>query len=244
MVPLSARLPLYAQIVNTLQQQIEDGTYPPGASLPTELQLAEQFNASRQTVVRGLNMLKQDGWIESQQGRGYFVRSRPASARRGAPDYLDELVEVDESVHTKVLGVEPVMASPRIASALGLREGTPVYVRRRLITSDSGPVALSDAYVPVKIAVDTAVDQPEPVSGSLRRHIEAAGRARFDYVTERITARQPNEAEAELLDMQATDPALWVLVTAYSADDQPLMALDLLMPADRHDLEDSFALAQ
>jgi GntR family transcriptional regulator len=242
MVPMEPSLPLYARVAQTVREQIEDGTYRPGTVLPSESQLMEQFSASRQTVVRGLNLLKQDGWVESQQGRGYFVRGKPAAVRRGAPGYLDGLMDADESITTRVVSVEPVLSPPRISSALGLKANTPVYQRRRLTESDSGPVALSDVYVPVNVAVGTAIDQPEPLTGSLRRIIEAAGRARFDYFTQVIATRMPTAEEADLLQLdESAVPVLELLTTAHSADGTALMALEHILPGDRHELEDTFA---
>jgi GntR family transcriptional regulator len=61
--------PKYAAVVNAVQQRIEDGTYLPGATIPSETQLMDEFKTSRPTVVRALGILQQDGWIESEQGR-------------------------------------------------------------------------------------------------------------------------------------------------------------------------------
>src|SRR5260370_38578891 len=80
--------PKYARLIEELQRRIEGGEYPPGSLLPSEHQLAQEFAIARPTVVRALRTLRQDGWIETQQGKGSFVRGRPAlaglaSARRG-----------------------------------------------------------------------------------------------------------------------------------------------------------------
>ena len=81
--------PKYAQVIEELRRRIESGEYPPGSLLPSEHQLTEEFQIARPTVVRALRVLRQDGWIETQQGKGSFVRGRPAlagleSARHGA----------------------------------------------------------------------------------------------------------------------------------------------------------------
>jgi DNA-binding GntR family transcriptional regulator len=59
---------------------IESGEYPPGSLLPSEHQLSDEFQIARPTVVRALRVPRDDGWIESQQGKGSFVRGRPALA--------------------------------------------------------------------------------------------------------------------------------------------------------------------
>src|SRR4051794_10935682 len=74
--------PKYAVIVNALQARIEDGTYAPGAMLPSETAFMAEFNTSRVTVVRALELLRNDGWIDSEKGRGRFVRAvKPAESR-------------------------------------------------------------------------------------------------------------------------------------------------------------------
>src|SRR2546429_5308462 len=75
--------PKYAQVVAEIKSRVERGQYPPGSLLPSEHQLVSDFGVSRPTIVKALSALRQDGWIDTQQGRGSFVRGRPALA--GAP---------------------------------------------------------------------------------------------------------------------------------------------------------------
>src|ERR1039458_10846323 len=72
--------PKYAQVIAELQRRIESGEYLPGSLLPSENQLSGEFGIARPTVVRALRVLRQEGWIDTQQGRGSFVRGRPALA--------------------------------------------------------------------------------------------------------------------------------------------------------------------
>jgi GntR family transcriptional regulator, N-acetylglucosamine utilization regulator len=68
-----ARLSLYQQLYEILHEQILLGRVKPGDQLPTENELIEQYQVSRITVRRVLNMLVQDGLIYRQAGRGSFV---------------------------------------------------------------------------------------------------------------------------------------------------------------------------
>src|SRR5216684_1929555 len=72
--------PKYAQVIEELQRRIENGEYAPGSLLPSEHQLSAEFAIARPTVVRALRVLRDNGWIETQQGKGSFVRGRPALA--------------------------------------------------------------------------------------------------------------------------------------------------------------------
>src|SRR5712671_5080656 len=79
-MPYEYTPPKYAQVIDELRRRIESGEYPPGSLLPSEHQLSAEFQIARPTVVRALRVLRQDGWIETQQGKGSFVRGRPALA--------------------------------------------------------------------------------------------------------------------------------------------------------------------
>jgi GntR family transcriptional regulator, arabinose operon transcriptional repressor len=68
---------LYSQILAYFRQRILDGSLAPGARLPTELELAQEYQISRGTVRQALNALVTEGLIERVQGSGTFVRQTP-----------------------------------------------------------------------------------------------------------------------------------------------------------------------
>ncbi len=67
----------YREIYEHIQQRILSGRYAIGQQIPTETQLATQFDASRVTVARALRDLKQDGFLLRRRGAGSFVRQLP-----------------------------------------------------------------------------------------------------------------------------------------------------------------------
>ncbi|KIR63413.1 hypothetical protein TK50_21585 [Micromonospora haikouensis] len=233
--------PKYLRVLNTLRKRIEDGDYAPGAALPSENQLCTEFRVSRPTVLKALGILKQDGWIESQQGKGSFVRGRPVSGRT-SPDYARDAVELDETGETEILHVGPVLASPRIAAELKIPEGTPVYERRRRTVSGAGPVDLVATFVPVDIAVGTEITKPDPIPGGLLDLIARHKGLRADYATERMTARRVSGIEAEALDVPADESVMSVVITVHQASGDPIMTSVLVMPGSRHEIEDTYAL--
>jgi len=233
--------PKYLRVLNTLRERIESGTYPPGGGLPSENQLAAEFAVSRNSVLKALGILRQDGWIESQQGVGHFVRGR-MPAGRGSPSYARTALDLDESAQVEMLQVGPILASSRIARLLHIPDGTPVYERRRRTLSDTGPVDLVTTYLPVEIAVGTDLTKPEPVAGGLLAHIAARKHVRADYADELLTARKATEEEARLLDLDAADPVLSVVITAHQASGEPIAVSAVVLPGARHEIEDSYPL--
>ncbi|MGW5634469.1 GntR family transcriptional regulator [Streptomyces sp. NPDC003832] len=234
--------PKYVRLAQTIQSRIEDGTYAPGTRVPSENQLVQAFGVSRPTVVRALELLKRDGWLESRQGYGTIVRGRPAVVeqkdRRGA-----EALARDESLSPgRLVAVESVPVPARVASALGLPKRAQVLMRRFLVEEDGEPVELVSSYFPAGLVEGTELAGVEPLSGGSRAHLEARKKVRFDHVTERVSARLPESGEAELLDLPAGIPVLSVLVIAHDAAGQALQVSDVLLPADRQELEDTYRL--
>ena len=119
-MPYEYTPPKYAQVIAELQRRIESGEYPPGSLMPSEHQLSGEFGIARPTVVRALRVLRQEGWIETQQGKGSFVRGRPALAgvttdRRGQAE-----LERDEARKAASWSARPGRPAPPDRRAAGL----------------------------------------------------------------------------------------------------------------------------
>jgi GntR family transcriptional regulator len=239
---INIRSPKYAVMVNTVQQRIEDGTYPPGAAIPSETQFMAEFDASRPTVVRALGILQQDGWIESQQGKGRFVKGRPTAPPPRLDSRATELLNQGESAGVTLLRVGAIMATNRAASALEVDAETPVIARRRLVVAEIGPVELSTLYVLVELSAGTDLGKSEPISDGVLQHLTDRKGVSFDHATERISARLPTAEEADLLQIDEDDAVLTLLVTVYDQADQPQLAVDAVIPANRQEIEGTFPL--
>jgi DNA-binding transcriptional regulator YhcF (GntR family) len=85
----STFFPPYRRIALELRGEIEAGRYRVGQLIPTQQALVRRFQTSRATVQRALDVLRQDGYINSQQGRGSVVLDRNEMLRsQGAPPDL------------------------------------------------------------------------------------------------------------------------------------------------------------
>lgn len=69
--------PRYRVIADQLRERIESGSIPPGALLPTESALTSEFRASRGTVRQAIAVLREEGLVTTEHGRG------SVSARQG-----------------------------------------------------------------------------------------------------------------------------------------------------------------
>ncbi|MFC4054604.1 GntR family transcriptional regulator [Actinomadura syzygii] len=236
--------PKYAQLVTELQRRIESGQYPPGSAMPSEHMLIAEFDVSRPTVVAALRVLRDQGWIDSRQGKGRFVRGRPAlasleSARAGQV----RLAGSEAAVPGEVLAAGVVDAPNRVRSLLGIGSSGKAFLRRRLLTADGAPSELLSLWLPLDLAESTNLTSAEPLKQGVRQHLESRKGVKFDHVVEHIVARMPTGEEADALSMRTGTPVLVVYATARDAAGRPLMVVDTVLPADLHELEDAYPLA-
>jgi DNA-binding transcriptional regulator YhcF (GntR family) len=66
-------VPLYIQVKKQIMDEIKKGTLKVGTKMPTERELSQRLNVSRNTVSAAYNDLEQDGALKSYQGKGTFV---------------------------------------------------------------------------------------------------------------------------------------------------------------------------
>ena len=240
-MPYEYTPPKYAQVIDELRRRIESGEYPPGSLLPSEHQLSDEFQIARPTVVRALRVLRQDGWIETQQGKGSFVRGRPALAGLESPRTGEQALNRDESREPgDLIETGPAAPPARVAALLGAAGTGEVLARKRIVRQDGEASELVTWWVPAAVADGTDLDSAEPLHGGVRGHLARRKGVRVDHVLEQVTARHPTSAEARLLGVGKSAPMLAMYVAARDASGGPVLVLEVVMPGDRHELEDAY----
>jgi GntR family transcriptional regulator len=71
--PARGRKLVYMGIADVIAARIEDGTYPPEARLPAELEFVAEFGSSRESVRRAVAEVRKRGLIETIKGKGSYV---------------------------------------------------------------------------------------------------------------------------------------------------------------------------
>jgi DNA-binding GntR family transcriptional regulator len=125
--------PLYVQIRREIEAKVRDGDLPPGARLPTEMDLSTQYGVSRATAQRVLNDLAEAGLAIRRRRHGTFVADvrrqinllgfvTPVAAAKGVPG------------RHEVVSARIVRAADAILSLPGASADTAVVelVRRKL----------------------------------------------------------------------------------------------------------------
>jgi GntR family transcriptional regulator len=102
--------PLHEQAAAEIRRAIAEGQAAPGDRLPPALDLAAVLGVNRNTVLRALRLLRDEGLLEFRRGRGITVSGTPqrSALLTGARDLLalarrngyqrDELIRIIQSL--------------------------------------------------------------------------------------------------------------------------------------------------
>lgn len=149
-------VPRYVRIQRALQDRIAHGQYAVGSLMPTEIELAAEFDTSRFTIRSALRNLTQEGYVERRQGMGTRVlTAKPTSGYYQSFETLQELFQIAVDTYMVVLGSEEVQLDADLAQRIG-GEGGPVVEGERWIrvegvrwTAPGGrPLCFIQSYVP------------------------------------------------------------------------------------------------
>ncbi|HEY3329505.1 MAG TPA: substrate-binding domain-containing protein [Capsulimonadaceae bacterium] len=92
---------LYQEIASYIETGIENGKFNPARRLPSDMELARKFSASRPTVVRAMIELQNKGLIERRAGSGTYIRAREPASQGKSPQSVAIIAEGLE--HTELL---------------------------------------------------------------------------------------------------------------------------------------------
>ncbi len=191
-----------------LRDEIANGVVRPGALLPGENRLAEQFGVSRVTVRRALEGLAAEGWIEKRTGAGSVVLARPASEARIAADFaglIPQLVEIDRSTTARLLSFSYGVPPAVVAEALGLPAEARVQTAVRVRLSDGAPFSHLTTHVPADIA--ESYDETDLATQPLFRLLERSG-VQVDSATQSLSAALATPDVADALGISVGAPLL------------------------------------
>ncbi len=66
-------VPAYERVINEITDRIRSGDYASGSALPSIAQLAVEFDTSQTTIKSALVILRREGLVRGQQGKGTYV---------------------------------------------------------------------------------------------------------------------------------------------------------------------------
>lgn len=224
-------MPLWAQVCADLRRRIDSGEFATG--FPGELSLTEEYEVSRHTVREALRVLRGEGVLRSQRGRPTVVEPTVYRQSLGTLSSLfDSVAAQGATPRSDVLRLATTV-NASVCADLALPESTELVVIERLRYADDQPIAHDISWMPADIA--------RPLLGrdlsraALYAELQALGVA-IDGGSERVTAARAPRHIAELLDLAADAPVLYLERRATS-DRRAIEWRETHVRADRFSLE-------
>jgi len=196
----------YKIICDDIAQNIRNGLYLESKKLPTEEELIEKYQVSRNTIRKAIDLLTRKGLVIPIQGSGVFIRNVSCNGAINLEDFngLTEGFGSDQ-VTTKVTSFKLIDADEKLAATMQCEIGTPIYYIERLRSVSGKPYVIEYSYYNKDYIPYLS---EEIVSGSIYKYIREELKKQIGFVDREITAGILNEHDARELGLTPGEPSL------------------------------------
>jgi GntR family transcriptional regulator len=219
--------PKYLRIHRELSDRIASGQWPAGHPLPSQQQLAAEFGVSVMTLRQALQLLADDGLIQTRHGAGTYVAARYAYDLGGLRSFAADLGAQDAGITTEVLAAGTVAPPADVAARLAA-SGPVLRLRRRRL-SGGRPLIVQTSYLPAALA---HLVSPEDLGRRGLYTILAGHGLAVARADETITPAALGPRDARDLSRPRSSPALLSHRVSFTADGRPVIDDYALLPAD------------
>ena len=229
----SGLVPRYYQLKEILEKRLGSGEFQPGDQFPTDQDLCLEYNLSRGTVRRAVDMLVEEGRLRREQGRGTFTMTPqliPIFFRMS--NFDEEMRQRGRTPSTKLIQLNVIPANPNIAADLQLYPGEEVIEIARLRLADGQPMAYEKRYLAYKMC-------PELVHEDLEKesiHHLLIDKYKIPLIKARhtIEAHALTECEIELLEAPTGSAGFFVSRVTYTLNDRPVTLYQIIYRGDEY----------
>jgi len=243
--------PMYRQIAEELQGKIESGELARGSQLPTEIELREEYGASRNTVRDAIKWLTTRGLVETRPGQGTYVTEKidpfvttlsgPVDSGGGEEEvYLAEVVASRRKPRTSAHRVEIQLASQVVSEALLIKPGSEVVSRHQRRFIDDIPWSLQTSFYPMSLVAQGAgrLIEATNIEGGVVAYLDRECGIKQTAYRDTISVRPPNENEAAFFKLPADGrvAVFTVFRVGYDQDGHRFRLTITVYPTDRNRL--------
>jgi len=213
----------YQEIADELRALARDAA--PGSVLPSESELSAEFSASRVTVRRALEVVRDEGLIDARQGFGWFVATEPV------PQRLERLGTIEAQLEgsgrdavRRVVEFSFEVPPPHVRRVLGAGK---VLRVKRVNLADGEPFAVVTVWCPAALGQKLSMDDVENKPFYELIDVELLG------ATQTIGAELAASPDAELLAVPEGAPLLKCRRVTTDVDGHPVLMSEHLFAAHR-----------
>ena len=224
MQPESARpsQPLYESVRARIVDRLRSGHWSPGDRIPTEAQLASEFDVGIGTIRRAVEDLVAEGVLIRRARRGTTVAKHTEDHSFDLYFSFVDPAGQPIKLSARMLGFKKEAASPEAARALRLDRRGRVARIDNLRLLDETPLMLDRIWVPLERFVDLSADKFANRRSSIYGFYQEAFGISVVRVVENLGACIADEALAESLALPVGEALLRIERTAFTYNDSPV----------------------
>ncbi|WP_055666980.1 trehalose operon repressor [Desnuesiella massiliensis] len=191
----------YLTIYNEILTKIENGFYPSNTKLPSENELMEQYNVSRDTIRKSLNLLEDSGHIHKIKGKGSLILdinkfNFPVS---GITSFKELTQNMGVKSETIVQELECVNPDKFLKAQLNLNDEAEAWKVIRVRKIDGKKIILDKDFFNKEFV---PVLTEEICKDSIYEYIEKELGLRISFAKKEITVQQCTEEDKKYLDCE------------------------------------------
>ncbi|MDR3056208.1 MAG: GntR family transcriptional regulator [Zoogloeaceae bacterium] len=224
-------LPLYAQIKETLREQIIEGGYREHERIPSESELMNHYGVSRITVRQALSDLENEQLIFKIPGKGSFVaRPRPFQHSTRLQGFGEAMLNLGITVTNRVVSMITIQADALVAKRLQVAEGSPLMEFRRIRHANGNVISLDVTYV--RRTLGERLAREDLVRRDIFLILENDYSIPLGHADLKIDAIAADAMLAKLLDIAVGAPVLRTERLTWSRSGEPIDFEYLYYPGD------------
>ncbi len=215
-------VPLYVQIKDYIRLNIQSGVFEVNERIPSERQLADQFNVNRLTVSKAINELVQEGLLYTQVGKGTYVcATKIDQTLMSLTSFTQDMTSRGKRASSRVLYSGIQLASEEVAKALSILPGAEVIILHRVRLADDQLIALEQSHLIHALCPDLLA-RHDFSRQSLYKVLRESYGIHLTYAHQTIEASIAEADEIEALEAPPCTPILRIMRVTYNDSDQPV----------------------
>lgn len=193
---------VFQDIYRALKGNIEDGTFAYQSFLPSEAELTVRFGCSRSSVRRALRMLAEDGYVQSQQGKGVRVIRNPVlhdiSGYNGLETFNELAARLKFTPHTDAVLLEEIVADDELAEMTGFAVGSSLTHIMRARRADGMRISTDESFYLSEGVPGLTLDI---ISDSVYAYLEGELGMKIGTSKRTITVEAATESDYKYIDL-------------------------------------------
>lgn len=216
--------PIYKQIKEDIVDDILSGIYEPGDKIPKQDEYALKYHVSRLTVRKAIDDLVRKKILQTEKGKGTFVReiAKKAYSYKRLAGFSSNVVSSEIKVHSKVINIAEIKADKSVAKHLQIEENSEVVLIERLRYSNDCCVAFQKSYFLKERVKNIDFVKENLNENSLYDVLRQKAGIEMSYLDEKFRAIRANEEISGYFNVEEGDPILYVKRIAYDANNVPI----------------------